>query len=230
MLWDERIGQRLKLRDLYVFRTVAQLGSMGKAAARLAVSQPAVSKAISDLEHVLGVCLLDRSPLGVEPTVYGATLLKWSATIFDNLRQGVDEIEFLADPAAGELRVGTTETMTGSLLPAVIDRLSRQHPRMLFAVLQAPLVAEQYRDLRERNTDLFLGPLAIPMADEDLDIEILFEDSVVVVAGANSNWGGRRKIDLAELIGEPWVLPPFLLGPMVREAFRRKGLEPPRRS
>ena len=67
---------------------------------------------------------------------------------FDNLRQGVDEIEFLADPTAGELRIGTTEAMTGALLPAVIDRLSRQHPRMLFTVLQAPMVADQYHDLR----------------------------------------------------------------------------------
>src|SRR6266566_7318487 len=109
MPWDERIGRRLKLRDLYVLRTVAQLGSMGKAATQLAISQPAISKAITDLEHVLGVRLLDRSRQGVEPTIYGSAPLKWSATIFDNLRQGIDEIEFLADPTAGEVRVGTHE-------------------------------------------------------------------------------------------------------------------------
>jgi DNA-binding transcriptional LysR family regulator len=68
MPWDERLARRLKLRDLYVFKVVAHLGSMGKAASELAVSQPAISKAITDLEYVLGVRLLDRSRQGVEPT------------------------------------------------------------------------------------------------------------------------------------------------------------------
>src|SRR6267154_665391 len=156
MPWDERIGRRLKLRDLYVLKTVAQLGSMGKAATQLAVSQPAISKAITDLERVLGVRLLDRSRRGVEPTIYGSALLKWSVAVFDNLRQGIDEIDSLADPTAGELRVGTTEAMTAGLVPAVIDRLSRQHPRMVFSVSQAPAVAQLNQDLRERNIDFFL--------------------------------------------------------------------------
>src|SRR5215475_8037017 len=117
MPWDDRIARRLKLRDLHVLRTVARLGSMNKAASRLAISQPAVSKSITDLEHVLGVSLLDRSRQGVEPTPYGAALLKWSATVFDNLRQGVEELDFLADPAAGELRIATTEVISAGLLP-----------------------------------------------------------------------------------------------------------------
>jgi DNA-binding transcriptional LysR family regulator len=113
MRWDERVARRLKLRDLYVLRTVTTLGSMGKAAHELAVSQPAISKAITDLEFVLGVRLLDRSRRGVEVTRYGAALLKWSAAAFDNLRQGVDEIDFLADPTGGEVRIGSTDVMRG---------------------------------------------------------------------------------------------------------------------
>src|SRR5579872_7160102 len=137
MPWDERTARRLKLRDLHVFKTAVRLGSMGKAAGELAVSQPAISKAITDLEYVLGVRLLDRSRQGVEPTGYGIALLKSSAVVFDNLRQGVEEIDFLADPTAGELRIGTTEVMTGGLIPVVVDRLSRQYPRMIFNVVQA---------------------------------------------------------------------------------------------
>jgi DNA-binding transcriptional LysR family regulator len=136
MPWDDRVARRLKLRDLHVLRTVARLGSMGKAASQLAVSQPAISKSITDLECVLGVRLLDRSRQGVEPTPYGAALLKWSAMVFDNLRQGVEELDFLADPAAGELRIATTEVASAGLLPAIIDRLSRQYPRIVFNVLQ----------------------------------------------------------------------------------------------
>src|ERR1700686_360267 len=120
MPWDERIGRRLKLRDLYVLRTVAQLGSMGKAATQLAMSQPAVSQAITDLERVLGVRLLDRSRHGVEPTAYGRAFLKSGAVVFDSLKQGVEEIDYLIDPTAGEVRIGTIEIMMVGLVPRMI--------------------------------------------------------------------------------------------------------------
>jgi DNA-binding transcriptional LysR family regulator len=126
MPWNERVARRLKLRDLQVFRVVVERGSMGKAANALFVSQPAISKAIVDLEYALGARLLDRTRQGVEPTQYGTALLKWSAIIFDNLRQGVEEIDFLADPTSGEVRIGSTDVMMSGLVPAVIDRLSRQ--------------------------------------------------------------------------------------------------------
>src|SRR5215510_3026607 len=74
--WESQIGRRLRLRELHVFFTVAQLGSMAKAAAQLGVSAPTVSEVMADLEHGLGVKLLDRSPRGVEPTMYGRALLK----------------------------------------------------------------------------------------------------------------------------------------------------------
>ena len=76
MEWERRIGRRLRLRDLYILSTVVQWGSMAKAAEHLAVSQPAVSDAIANLETALAVRLLDRSPRGVEPTIYAEALLK----------------------------------------------------------------------------------------------------------------------------------------------------------
>jgi DNA-binding transcriptional LysR family regulator len=229
--WDDRIGRRLKLRDLHILMTVAQCGSMGKAAAQLAVSQPAVSKAIADVEHTLGVSLLDRTTQGVEPTLYGRALLKWGVAAFDDLRQGVNEIEFLADPTAGEVRVGSTEGMTAGLVPAVIDRLSRQFPRLAFSVIQAPTLVI-YRDLRERAVDLILGRMIAPIADEDLNAEILLNDQLVVVAGVASKWLQRRRVDPAELVDEPWCLPPYdsLVGSLVAEAFRTKRLDVPRRT
>src|ERR1041384_4766969 len=115
--WDDRIGRRLRLRDLHILMSVARCGGMGKAAAELAISQPAISKAIADIEHTLGVRLLDRTTQGVEPTLYGRALLRWGATVFDDLRQGVKEIEFLADPTAGEVRIGRSEGNTAGLLP-----------------------------------------------------------------------------------------------------------------
>ncbi len=94
----ELVDPRLKLQHLKVVMAVAEWGSMAKAAKHLTISQPVVSKVIADLEDVLGVRLFDRSPQGVEPTAYGHALLKRSIAIFDDLRTGVDELKFLADP------------------------------------------------------------------------------------------------------------------------------------
>ena len=100
-----RVRRRLKLRELDTLLAVAQCGSMLKASQQLAMSQPAVSKAIADLEQTLGVRLFDRSARGVEPTLFGVALLKWATAVFDDVAQGVSEIEFLASPGAGEVRV-----------------------------------------------------------------------------------------------------------------------------
>src|SRR5262252_5418711 len=98
--WDERrLGRHLKLRNLQVLLTVARCGGMGKAARELSVSQPAVSKAISDMEDALGVRLLDRSARGVEPTIYARALLDRGPVVFDELKQAVRHIEFLANPS-----------------------------------------------------------------------------------------------------------------------------------
>src|SRR4051795_10596662 len=100
--WENRIGRRLRLRDLHVFFAVVEAGSMAKAAAQLRIKQPSVSKAIGELEAAIGVRLLDRGPHGVEPTIYGDALLKSGVAAFDDLRQGIRNIEFLSDPTKGE--------------------------------------------------------------------------------------------------------------------------------
>ena len=134
--WADRIGRRLKLRDLHILFAVVQWGSMAKAAHHLAIPQPVVSASIGGLEQTLGVRLLDRSRRGVEPTVYGRALLNFGLAAFDALRQGVKEIEFLADPTVGELRIGCPEWIAAGLLPAVIYRLLQQHPRL--CILREP--------------------------------------------------------------------------------------------
>ena len=96
----------MKLQDLHVLMAVVQAGSMSKAAALLNTTQPAISRSIAELERRIGVRLLDRNPQGVEPTEYGRALLDGGAAVFDDLRQAVKNIEFLADPTAGEVRIG----------------------------------------------------------------------------------------------------------------------------
>ncbi len=122
----------MKLKDLHVLMTVVQAGSMGKAAQRLNTTQPNISRSIAELEHTLGVRLLDRHRQGVEPTEYGRALLDCGVAIFDDLRQGVKNIEFLADPTAGEVRIGSTAFLAASFVSAIVDRLSRRYPRIVF--------------------------------------------------------------------------------------------------
>jgi DNA-binding transcriptional LysR family regulator len=209
MRWTDQIGRRLKLRDLHVLSAVVQWGSMAKAARHLAVSQPVVSAAIADLERAIGVRLLDRSRNGVEPTIYGRALLKHGAVAFDALKQGVKEIDFLADPTAGELRIGCPEWIAAGLLPVVIDRILQKHPRIVFHVDQTITATRDFRELRQRNLDLAIGWLATPFTEEDLHADVLYQDQLCVVAGVQSPWSRRRKIELGELADEAWQLSPL---------------------
>ena len=176
MGWKNRIGCRLKLHDLHIFLTVAEMGSMGKAAERLAISQPSVSKAIADIEHTIGVRLLDRTARGVDVTDYGRALLRRGMGAFDELRQGIKDIEFLADPTAGEVRVGCPEAIACGLLLEVLDRFSSRYPRVIVSVIAANSMAHEFRLLRERSVDLLLGAISNPLSEEDLDAEPLYED------------------------------------------------------
>ena len=224
----ERIGRRLKLRDLRILMTVVECGTMGKAAERLAISQPVVSKAIADIEHAVGVRLLDRSQRGVEPTLYGRALIKRGIAIFDEMRQGIEEIEFLSDPTAGEVRIGATDAVNAAVVAPVIDRLSRKYPRMSFHVV-AGVPAPLRQELAARHVDFVIARFARPVSEEYSE-EILFHDALVVVAGPNNPLTRRRrKIELAELLSEPWVLDPLNtdFGAMQAGVFRAVGLDPP---
>jgi DNA-binding transcriptional LysR family regulator len=229
MDWADRIGRRIKLRDLHILLAVVQCRSMAKAASQLAVSNPVVSKAIADLEHTVGVRLLDRSPHGVEPTIYGRALLDRGLIAFDELRQAVKHIEFLADPAEGELRIGASIAVASGLVATVVDRLSRLHPRMVFHLLAAE-TAMTYRALEERNVDLVIARILGPVDEEHMRAELLCDEFEVVAAGAQNPWTQRRRVKLAELMNEPWTLPPpdSLAGSVVAEAFRASGLDFPR--
>ena len=225
----ERIERRISLHDLRVLISVIESGSMGKAAERLATSQPAVSRSIADLEQALGVRLLDRSPQGVEPTPYGMALVHRGVAAFDELRQGVKDIEFLADPTAGELRIGASVSVAAGLVSAVIDRLSRKYPRLSFQVLAVGTTAACCA-LIERKVDLVMGHLVEVAAEEQLSTEVLYREPLVVAAGVQSPWAKRRRLVLADLMNEPWTLPPpdTPFGFLVSEAFRASGLNVPR--
>jgi DNA-binding transcriptional LysR family regulator len=228
MPWNDRIKRRIKLRDLDILMTVIEAGSMGKAANRLGISQPAVSKAIIELEAALGVQLFDRGQQGVVPTPYALALRTRSVSIFNDLRQGVQDIDFIADPTRGEIRVGMTEPITSAIVAPVIDGLSRKYPRMFFHLVAGD-TATLYTDVAERNIELAICRMIGKLPDE-LAAEILFHDSVAVMTSAANPLARRRNLKLADLANEPWVLFPneSFFGGVIAEIFRANGHEPPR--
>jgi DNA-binding transcriptional LysR family regulator len=229
MQLSDRIGRRMKLHDLHVLMAVVQAGSMNKAAGLLNTTQPAISKSIAELERAVGVRLLDRNAQGVEPTAYGRALLNGGTAVFDDLRQAVKNIEFLADPTAGEVRIGCNPFLAASFVPAVLDRLSRRYPRIVIHLVTATLET-LYRELSERNVDLVITRRFGPIADERMGFEFLFDEHHVVVAGVQSPWARRRRIELAELVNELWALPApnTVSASVAMEAFRARGLDYPR--
>ena len=227
--WEKRIGRRLKLRDVHILSTVVERGSMAKAATHLGMTQPAVSQSVADLEATLGVRLLDRHSRGIEPTMYARALLKRGHIVFDELLQAVREIEFLANPTVGEIRVAAGDTVTSGLLVDVLNRLSRRYPGIVTHVSLASAEQLEYPELRERSVDVALARVSRTFAHADLDVEILFDDPSRVVAGADNPLARRRKVALAELSGEPWTFTSDrVIRAMIAEAFEAHGLESPR--
>jgi DNA-binding transcriptional LysR family regulator len=175
------------------------------------------------------VRLLDRRPQGVKLTEFGRALLKRSRAALDELQEGVKEIEFLADPTAGEVRIGSIIYIATSFVSTVIDRLSLRYPRMVFDLL-ATDTETLHRQLNERNVDLLIAQRFGSFSDEQLRFEPLYNERYVVLAGAQSPWARRRKIELAELVNESWTLssPETVIGAVAKEAFLAGGLNYPR--
>ena len=221
--------RRLKLRELQMLLAVAEAGSMAKAAERLAITRPVVTKTIIDLERTVGARLLDRTHSGVEPTVFGRALLKRSMAVFDELRQGLQELSFIATPGAGELTIGCSEYMAAGLVPAVIQRLSGAYPDLSFRLVLGDAEALQARELRERKVEFGIARMLAAKAQPDIDAEVLFYEDVVIAAGPGNRWLSRPRVKLADLVDEPWIFAPpeVMAGSPIVTAFHKARLKVP---
>jgi DNA-binding transcriptional LysR family regulator len=228
---EHHVGRRLRFRDLQVFFAVVQSGSMAKAAAQLGLTQPAVSDIVAGLEQMFGVRLFDRNPRGVEPTIYGRALLKRGRAAFDEMRQGIKDIEFLSDPTTGILKIGFPASVLGGVLALAVERFSRKYPRVVLHFDEVTSPGSDFPTLREREHDLVVARINQPLVDEDdLDVEILFQDPLLIAAHKSSDWARRRKIDPAELVDASWVLtaPDTSVYQSVAEAFQARGFAVPK--
>lgn len=229
MDWADRIGRRIRLRDLHILLAVAEHGSMAKASAQLAVSHPVISKTIAEMERNLGVRLVERSSQGVELTAYGTALLNCGVAVFDEMRQGLKRLEALTDPASGELRIGCPEITMAGLLPAIVERFSQKYPRVRLHVVLAQTALLQFQELRRRSIDLLIGRIPQDLPADDLVLDTLFEEPFVAVAGGSNKLARKRHVTLADLIHEPWIMPPYdsVPGSLFLRIFRSANLKPP---
>jgi DNA-binding transcriptional LysR family regulator len=228
MDWSDRIGRRIKLRDLHILMAVADTGSMAKAATRLRISHPAVSKAISEIEGALGVRLFDRNSQGAELTAYGEVLLRCGVNVFDEMQQGLRSLEHLSDPNSGEVRLGCTDIILHSLVPPIVRKFSRAHPGVQLDVKLTNPGGHQIQELRERKIDLLMTRATGPQ--DDFHSEVLFDEPFVFIVGAHSELARKRRISLNDIVGGNWVLPPYDSAPgaLVAEVFRASDVSPPR--
>lgn len=228
MDWSDRIGQRLSPRDLHVFLVVAAELNMAKAAERLSISRPVVSRTVASLERTLGVPLFDRVSRGSELTGYGVALASHAAAVFDELRRSVEAIHEIANPGTGEVRFAASEIWAAGLIPAAIERVSRRHPHLQFHMETiTPSTLPAY--LRERRGELAVTRLIWDAPESDIEVEGLYHERLVIVAGAGNPWTARRKFRLRQLIDEPWIISPFELdesSPFMK-ACAAEGLSPP---
>ncbi len=223
-----RLARRLRLRDLHALLVVLDSGSMAKAAGRLGLTQPAVSKAMQEMETTLGVPLLERDPRGVRATPFGEAIALRARAMIDELELGARDIAHLADPAQGEVRVGTTEPMM-VLIADAVHALARRHPRITFDITISD-TGSLLRTLRDRRLDVVVTRHGEGGVEDDLEKQWLFRVPLVVVADRRNPLLRRRVTGLAALSEEAWTLSPpdTYLGRAVETVFRAQGLALPR--
>lgn len=225
-------ARRLRLPDVEVLAAVAATGSLGRAAAALGVSRPAVSQAVAKLEGAVGAALVERGVGGVSLTAAGEAVLRRGGEAVDALGQAVRDVAFLADLGAAEVRVGASESyIAGGVLADAIERLSRARPGLAVAVVEANTAGGDFAALRDRGVDVLLGRTADAALPADLRQEVLHREEILVLAGAAGGWARRAGgLALADLLAARWVLAPAgsAVRSLVDAGFRAAGLEPPR--
>lgn len=227
------IEERIKLRHLQCMLAVAQLGGVQKAAQALAISQPAVSKTVTELEELLGVRLLERSRKGAELTAAGTAFLRHAQNSISALKQAVASVA-PGPPRSAPVVLGVLPTVAPSLVPRLIAQLDLRAGRV---GLPAPSLRihsqtnpELLSQLRQGPLDLVIGRFAEPQVMRGLSFEHLYTDPLVLVVRRGHPLLRKRQTDiLAHLKAYRLILP--LPGTAIRHAtdalLTQQGAEEP---
>lgn len=206
------IDNRIKFRHLQCFLEVARQGSLARAAEVLAISQPAVSKTLKELEDVLQARLFERSKQGVTPTAAGLAFLRYAGPSVQALREGVRSLRS-GEHEAGQLRLGVLSTVESSLIPDVVRRLHERHPALVISVATGQST-DLLDKLRAGDLDLVVGRVSDSPRIEGLTFEHLYSESMILVVRPEHPLLQAPLRDAAVLADYPVVVP--LAGTIIR--------------
>jgi DNA-binding transcriptional LysR family regulator len=196
----------MKLHQLAALVSASESGSLRQAAEKLHLSQPALSRSIRELENELGVKLLERTPLGVEPTAYGRAVILRSRIVDSELRQARDDIAHLRAATRGDLRIGATPVAAFSLLPAVLARLKTSRPQLQVSVTDG-MGSSLFQQLRQGEFDFLFGRIDEDIDPHEFSADVLFNDSLVVVARRDHPLVRMRPGQKMKWDDTEWILP-----------------------
>jgi len=205
-LADRLLDGRLKLRHLVVLTMIAEHGTLSRSAEHLHVTQPVVTRALQELEAILGVSLFDRGPRGMTPTVYGRAFVDQARTIVGQVRQAGRQISELADARSGTVRVGTHLAGSNLLLPRAIMRIKADRPRLTVVVREATpdvLLAA----LRAGDLDLTVGRITPVIDGLEVKQETLYDEPIRLVTRVGHPAQELVDPEIADLVDYPWIVP-----------------------
>ena len=225
---DSYVRTSLKPRHLQLLVALDEIRHLGKVATSINVTQPAVSKALAELERGLGLKLFERTARGVHPTAYGECMIRHARAMLSGLAQARDELRGLVTGSAGSIRVGVLATAALELLPRALAQLKSQRPSMTVLVHEGTVEA-LLPELLLGNLDLIVGRLPSGRTAHGIGEKTLMEEGVSLVAGRNHPLARRRRLRWSDLKEYPWVLPPVntLLREPLERAFEDHGLALP---
>jgi len=215
---DVYVRTSFKPRHLQLLVALDEIRNLGKVAASINVSQPAVSKALGELERGLGLKLFERTARGVVPTTYGECLIRHARVMLSELAQARDELRGLASGSSGSIRVGVLATAALELLPHAMAVLKSHRPGISVLVLEGT-VETLLPELLLGNLDLIVGRLPDGQGAQELGEKTLMEEGVSVVVGRHHPLAGRKRLRWSDLKPYPWVLPP--VNTLLREPLER---------
>ncbi|MDL2356402.1 MAG: LysR family transcriptional regulator [Pseudomonadota bacterium] len=219
---------RLKTRQLLLLIALDDFRNIHRAADALHMTQPAASKQIKDLEEMLGVRLFDRLPRGMEPTLYGETMIRHARMALTSLSLAHDDIVALKAGLAGQVEVGVIMAPAMALLPRAIARIKQQAPLLRIGVqLESSNVLLD--KLQRGMLDFMIGRILENVDSAGLIYEELTDEPACAVVRPGHPLLARPDLALGDIAAMPWILPPpgSILRHRFDMMFRRAGLEPP---
>lgn len=225
---DRVLRSNLKLRHLQLLVALDQFRHLGRAAEFLSLTQPAVSKALAEIERSFGLALFVRSTRGTEPTPYGASVVRFARSVLASYDRTRDEIAAVASGAAGRTSVGAMVVAVPGPLTRAVQMLKARSVQTTVSIEEGDLTRLLPR-LRLGELDLFVGRLEPGYAAPDLETEALYDEPMAIVARPDHPLVRAQRPSWAELAKEAWVMPPPWASSRIKlnQMFYKHGVNPP---